>query len=161
MPGDKQDNRRQTGTTETTSGPLPTRGRRGALLRRLACWLAILPVPTLAEGWGNVGKDADKGFSWTAPLWPDFWMAWTPATLAVFLGIFGAMAVLTVLEVRHPGGDERLGILGLTTTRGDRLFITLLGTSYIFLAWLGLVGMPLWGPLGLAILWGIFTFWKV
>ncbi|WP_347313635.1 DUF2160 domain-containing protein [Defluviimonas sp. SAOS-178_SWC] len=88
-------------------------------------------------------------------------MAWTPATLAVFVGIFSAMAVLTVLEVRRPGGDERRGVLGLTTTRGDRLFITLLGTSYIFMAWLGFIGMPLWWPLVIAIGWGIFCFWKV
>ena len=71
------------------------------------------------------------------------------------------MAVLTVLEIRHPGGDERKGVLGLVTTRGDRLFIALLGSVYIFLAWLGLIGMPLWVPLGLAIFWGAFSFWKV
>ena len=89
------------------------------------------------------------------------WMAWTWPTALVFIGIFSAMGVLTILEIRHPGGDERKGILGLKTTRGDRLFISLLGTVYIFLAWLGLVGMPLWVPLGLAILWGTFCFWKV
>ena len=89
------------------------------------------------------------------------WMAWTWPTAFVFIGIFSAMAVLTVLEIRSPGGDERKGILGLTTTRGDRLFISLLGTVYIFLAWIGLFGMPLWAPLGLAIAWGVFTFWKV
>ena len=30
-------------------------------------------------------------------------------------------------------------MLGLDTTRGDRLFITLLGSAFIFLGWLGLV----------------------
>ncbi|VAW05946.1 Glycerol transport-related protein GlpU [hydrothermal vent metagenome] len=89
------------------------------------------------------------------------WMAWTWPTAFVFIGIFSAMGVLTVLEIRHPGGAERKGILGLTTTRGDRLFITLLGSVYIFLAWLGLMGMPLWVPLGLALFWGGFCFWKV
>lgn len=89
------------------------------------------------------------------------WMAWTWPTALVFIGIFSAMAVLTVLEIRTPGGDARRGALGLTTTRGDRLFIALLGTVYIFLAWLGLIGMPLWGPLALSILWGVFSFWKV
>lgn len=88
-------------------------------------------------------------------------MAWTWPTALVFIGIFSAMAVLTVLEIKYPGGAERQGILGLTTTRGDRLFISLLGTSYIFLAWLGLVGTPLWWPLAIAISWGIFCFWKV
>ncbi|MBO9467097.1 DUF2160 domain-containing protein [Tropicibacter sp. R15_0] len=89
------------------------------------------------------------------------WMAWTWPTGLVFIGIFSAIFVLIALEIRHPGGDERKGVLGLTTTRGDRLFISLLGTSYIFLAWLGLVGFPLWTPLGLSIAWGVFCFWKV
>ncbi|MCB2116283.1 MAG: DUF2160 domain-containing protein [Rhodobacteraceae bacterium] len=132
-------------------------------MKRRAIALALLPLPAAAQtaGWGNLGKPVEKGFSWTAPLWPDFWMAWTPATLAVFVGIFSAMAILTLLEVRRPGGDARKGVLGLVTTRGDRLFISLLGTSYIFMAWLWLIGMPLWGPLGLAIAWGVFVFWKV
>ena len=89
------------------------------------------------------------------------WMAWTWPTALVFIGIFSAMAVLTVLEIRNPGGNERKGALGLVTTRGDRLFITLLGTSYIFLAWLGLFGLPLWAPMFIAICWGTFCFWKV
>ena len=89
------------------------------------------------------------------------WMAWTWPTAFVFIGIFSAMGVLTVMEIRAPGGDERKGILGLVTTRGDRLFIALLGSVYIFLAWLGFIGMPLWAPLGLAIAWGAFSFWKV
>lgn len=89
------------------------------------------------------------------------WMAWTWPTALVFIGIFSAMAVLTVLEIRYPGGAERRGVFGLVTTRGDRLFMSLLGTVYIMLAWLGLVGMPLWWPLGLSIAWGVFCFWKV
>ncbi|MGB7244328.1 MAG: DUF2160 domain-containing protein [Sulfitobacter sp.] len=89
------------------------------------------------------------------------WMAWTWPTALVFVGIFSAMGVLTVMEIRDPGGNERKGILGLTTTRGDRLFISLLGTVYIFLAWLGFIGMPLWSPLILSVLWGVFCFWKV
>lgn len=89
------------------------------------------------------------------------WMAWTWPTSLVFIGIFTAMGIITILEIRRPGGDERKGALGLVTTRGDRLFISLLGTVYIFLAWLGLMGMPLWAPLGLSIAWGVFCFWKV
>jgi predicted small integral membrane protein len=89
------------------------------------------------------------------------WMAWTWPTALLFVGIFSAMAELIVLEIKNPGGDARKGVLGLETTRGDRLFISLLGTSYIFLAWLGFMGMPLWWPLGLSIGWGVFSFWKV
>src|SRR5690606_30160835 len=41
--------------------------------------LALVPVAATAQtqGWGDLGKPEEKGFSWTAPLWPDFWMAWT------------------------------------------------------------------------------------
>ena len=89
------------------------------------------------------------------------WMAWTWPTALLFVGIFSAMGILTVIEIKDPGGDERKGVLGLVTTRGDRLFITLLGSVYIHLAWLGLMGMPLWIPLGLSVAWGVFTFRKV
>jgi len=41
------------------------------------------------------------------------------------------------------------------------LFISLLGSSYIFLAWLGLFGTPLWWPMALAIGWAVFCFRKV
>lgn len=125
------------------------------------CLLTLAANPAVAQGWGNVAKKEDPGFSLTAPLWPSFWMAWTPATFALFCFIFSAMAVITVLELRRPGGDERKGVLGLTTTRGDRLFISLLGTAYIFLAWLGIVGQPVWWPLALSIGWATFCFWKV
>ena len=136
-------------------------------MRRLVLFLATLPAAALAQqaGWGNVGKEKEVVFTWskwwTEPLFDGFWMAWTRATLAVFIFIFASIALMGLLEYRRPGGAERTGVLGLTTTRGDRLFISLLGTVYIFLAWLGLIGMPLWVPLGLAIAWAAFCFSKV
>lgn len=133
-------------------------------MRRIALVMAaLMPAAAVAQtqGWGDLGKPAEKGFSLTDPLWPSFWMAWTPATLAFFIGIFAAMAVLTVLEIRRPGGDARKGVLGLVTTRGDRLFIALLGSAYIFLAWLGFIGQPLWWPLAIAVAWSGFCFAKV
>jgi len=128
--------------------------------------LPFVLLPSLAQaqtaGWGNVAAEEEKGFSWFDPLWPSFWMAWTNATLAVFIGIFSAIAIIGVLEVwKFHDGLERRGVLGLTTTLGDRLFITLLGSVYIFLAWLGIVGQPILIPLFIAIGWGIFVFWKV
>jgi predicted small integral membrane protein len=131
-------------------------------MRYLFPILLSLPSSALAQGWANVGKPPeDKGFSWTDPLFGGTWMAWTAATAAVFVGVFSAMALLTLIELKHPGGAERKGILGLVTTRGDRLFITLLGSVYIFLAWLGFVGQPVWVPLGASVVWGVFCFWKV
>ena len=132
-------------------------------MKHLAYLIALAPGAAQAQGWGNVAKQTEeKGFSWTDPLWPSFWMAWTPVTFALFCFIFGAIAVIAVLEItKYRDGIERTGVFGLTTTLGDRLFITLLGSAYIFLAWLGLVGQPLWAPLGASIVWGIFCFWKV
>ena len=89
------------------------------------------------------------------------WMAWTWPTALLFIGIFSAMAIITLIEIRKPGTSERYGIFRIITTRGDRLFLSLLGSSYIFLFWLGVFGFPLWIPLGLAIGWAIFCFLKV
>ena len=89
------------------------------------------------------------------------WMAWTWPTALLFVGIFTAMAIITMIEIKYPGTSERYGILRIVTTRGDRLFLSLLGTSYIFLFWLGVFGMPLWVPLGISIAWGVFCFMKV
>jgi len=86
------------------------------------------------------------------------WMAWTWATAAFFIFIVTCLVTMTALELRSPGAAPRRGILGLDTTRGDRLFITLLGSAFIFLAWLGLMGTPLYAPLAIAILWGAFVF---
>ena len=89
------------------------------------------------------------------------WMAWTWPTGLFFIGLFTAMAIITFIEIKKPGTSERKGVLGLTTTRGDRLFLSLLGSAYIFLAWLGLMGQPLWWPLAISLGWGTFCFWKV
>jgi predicted small integral membrane protein len=94
---------------------------------------------------------------WTQPIWGG-WMAWTRATLAFFISIFAAIALMGLLELWHPGGAPRRGILGIETTRGDRLFIGLLGSAYIFLGWIGLVGLTLWWPLAMAALWIAFVF---
>lgn len=79
------------------------------------------------------------------------WMAWTWPTAAFFGFIALCLVGMTLWERFAPGGDPRHGILGLDTTRGDRLFISLLGGAFIFLAWLGLVGTPLWAPLAIAL----------
>jgi predicted small integral membrane protein len=52
----------------------------------------------------------------------------------------------------------RHGILGLDTTRGDRLFISLLGSAFIFLAWLGVMGTPLWGALAISLAYAFVVF---
>lgn len=86
------------------------------------------------------------------------WMAWTWPTALFFIFIFASIATMGVWEYFSPGGGARHGVFGLDTTRGDRLFISLLGSCFIFLGWLGFFGTPLWGPLVIAVLWAIFVF---
>ena len=86
------------------------------------------------------------------------WMAWTWQTATFFGGIALLLIGMSLWELKRPGGDPRHGVLGLDTTRGDRLFISLLGSAFINLAWLGLAGPPLWGALGLSLVYAIFVF---
>ena len=51
------------------------------------------------------------------------WMAWTKPTASFFIIIFCLLAVMTVWELKRPGGAPRFGILRFETTRGDRLFV--------------------------------------
>ena len=86
------------------------------------------------------------------------WMAWTWPTAAFFAFIAACLITMSVWEFKSPGGGPRRGILGLDTTRGDRLFISLLGTAFILLAWLGLIGAPLWGALAIAVVYAFVVF---
>lgn len=86
------------------------------------------------------------------------WMAWTWPTAAFFLFILCALIVMTLWERADPGGGPRHGILGLDTTRGDRLFISILGSAFIHLAWLALMGTPLWGGLIISLIYAFSVF---
>ena len=86
------------------------------------------------------------------------WMAWTWQT-ALFFGVIALLLVaMAVWEWRSPGGAPRHGILGLTTTRGDRLFVSLLGAGYIHLLWLAIFGAPLWAASALSLAWAAIIF---
>lgn len=86
------------------------------------------------------------------------WMAWTWPTAAFFLFILAALIGMSIWEKISPGGNPRFGILRLNTTRGDRLFISLLGSAYIHLAWLGIIGTPLWGAIVVSLLFAVVVF---
>jgi predicted small integral membrane protein len=89
---------------------------------------------------------------------PDLaWMAWTWQTGVFFAVIAGLLALMTALAVWRPE-TERVGVLGIPTTRGDRLFVSLLGAAFIHLAWLGLVGPNLEYALGLSLLYAAAVF---
>jgi len=68
------------------------------------------------------------------------WMAWTPATAAFFAAVGLMMGTMIWLARRRPE-VERVGILGIATTRGDRLFLSLVLAAVIHLAWIGFVGV--------------------
>ena len=87
------------------------------------------------------------------------WMAWTWQTAVFFIAILCCLILLTILEIKRPGGNSRDGILGLTTTRGDRLFISLLVAAFIHIGWIFFLGTPLTGAviLSLVVAWAI---WK-
>jgi predicted small integral membrane protein len=86
------------------------------------------------------------------------WMAWTWQTAAFFVVIALLLAGMGVWERVSPGGNPRIGILRFETTRGDRLFISLLGAAFIHLAWLGLVGPSLWWALALSVVYALGVF---
>ena len=60
------------------------------------------------------------------------WMAWTWQTALFFVLIAMALAFLLTLAVLRPE-TPRVGILRFATTRGDRFFVSLLVTAFIFL----------------------------
>lgn len=67
------------------------------------------------------------------------WMAWTLPTAIFFVMLSLTLGVMTWLAVYHPEA-ERVGVLRIPTTRGDRLFISLVLTAVVHLMWIGLVG---------------------
>lgn len=110
--------------------------------------LLILSVP-------HDGTD----FRWTDQMKKGGWMAWS-FPVALFFWIIGTtLVVFTLLAIRFPE-TPRVGILGIETTRGDRLFITLLGSAFINLAWLGLEAGPQPWAMAVCAAWAILVFWK-
>lgn len=86
------------------------------------------------------------------------WMAWTAPTATFFIIILCFLITLTVWEIKVPGGAPRKGILGFETTRGDRLFVSLLGSAYIHIFWLGLFGMSVWWAFVIAVIYAVCVF---
>jgi predicted small integral membrane protein len=67
------------------------------------------------------------------------WMAWTPPTAIFFAALACTLAVMTYLAAVYPEA-ERVGVLRIPTTRGDRLFISLITAAVIHLLWIAIVG---------------------
>ena len=67
------------------------------------------------------------------------WMAWTLPVAVFFTCIVLMLAGMTLWEVKSPT-VARKGFLPIVTTRGDRLFIGLLGAAYLNLAFVAVSG---------------------
>ncbi|OQY58807.1 MAG: hypothetical protein B6245_10055 [Desulfobacteraceae bacterium 4572_88] len=80
------------------------------------------------------------------------WMAWTLPTGIFFIVIFIMLACMTIWEILSPT-VERRGFLPMSTTRGDRLFIGLLGSAYIHLAWMTVTEISIWNALVISIIY--------
>lgn len=86
------------------------------------------------------------------------WMAWTWPTALFFIAIFTMIAGMGVWEYAVPGGSPRVGVLRFETTRGDRLFISLLGAAFIHLGWLGFTDLELWWATVISLVYAVAVF---
>jgi predicted small integral membrane protein len=123
--------------------------------RSMGIALAVLAAVAGLLIWAAPREDG--AVSWTAPMIPQGWMAWTLATAFFFWGIAAALTVMTIYTAYRTGA-ERTGLFRFPTTPGDRLFVSLLGSAYICLAWLAIFGSPLWGAVVICILWAVGVF---
>jgi predicted small integral membrane protein len=74
------------------------------------------------------------------------WMAWTLPTALFFAGIALVLTLMGVTAKLAPRNEPRVGVIGIATQRGDRLFLSLLGSAFIHLGWIALApdAAPLW-----------------
>ena len=79
-------------------------------------------------------------------------MAWTLPTASFFLSIAAILIVMTIAEVKYPT-VERKGLLPIATTRGDRLFIGLLTSAFIHLAFIGFSDINIGWALAVSMVW--------
>ena len=80
------------------------------------------------------------------------WMVWTEPTAIFFVVIALILAAMTAWQIAAPS-PERRGFLPIPTTPGDRLFVGLLVSGYVHLAWLGLTHASLWIAFGISLIW--------
>jgi predicted small integral membrane protein len=82
------------------------------------------------------------------------WMFWTWPTALFFAAVAVMFVVMSILQWLWPT-IERKGFLPIPTTRGDRLFIGLLGSAWIHIGWLAVTMAPLWWASLVAVVWFI------
>jgi predicted small integral membrane protein len=85
-------------------------------------------------------------------------MARTLPSAIFFVLLAATLAVMTRLAIAYPEA-ERIGILRIPTTRGDRLFVSLIAAAVRRLLWIGFIGtdtlvtLPIGEGLELSSLW--------
>jgi len=104
-----------------------------------------------------VAPKKEGALDWFAPMIAGGWMAWTLPVALFFYVIACLLITFTILAIRYPE-TPRIGVLRIETTRGDRLFISLLGSAFINLGWLFFLGAPLWGALIVCLVYAIAVF---
>ncbi len=81
------------------------------------------------------------------------WMAWTLPSALFFVCIATALLMMTLLEVFRPT-TKRRGFLPLETTRGDRFFMSLLGSAFIHVIWLAVSDSSILFASALSVMYG-------
>ncbi len=120
--------------------------------------LAVLMGAILALIFRAVPVDDAGVRDWTGQLVPGFWMAWTFPVALFFWSIAALLIIMTLLAIRFPE-TPRVGVLRIETTRGDRLFIGLLGSAFIHIGWLFFAGPDLiWGAMILSLVYAAAVF---
>ncbi len=113
-------------------------GHKGLFAALIVPWVAV-GIFLLVAAMRASGEDG--AIAWTASLNPGGWMAWVLPTALFFWLVAGTLVLFSILAIRYPE-TPRLGVLGIETTRGDRLFISLLAAGFINLAWLSMALGP-------------------
>jgi predicted small integral membrane protein len=81
------------------------------------------------------------------------WMAWTWQTALFFAVVLVVLVIMTVLAIKFPE-KPKTGLFRFATTRGDRLFMSLLGSAFIYILWFRFGTEAIWPPAVIAV---IFT----
>lgn len=76
------------------------------------------------------------------------WMFWLPGTAIFVAGVALFLVALVIISIRWPSTPRR-GFLQIDTARGDRIYISLLGTGLIMILYIAFTDLPL--PYGLAL----------
>jgi predicted small integral membrane protein len=117
----------------------------------------VLVMAAILAALFAVAPRGDEGIDFTAPMIEGGWMAWTLATALFFFIIACILITMTVLAINYPE-TPRIGLLRIETTRGDRLFISLLGSAFLCIAYLATFGAPVWIALILCLIYAAAVF---